>query len=319
MSNLSKIFDAVRCGDVEKVRQLVHSHQELVKDSTMRNLLCTACSHGHTNVVRLLISLGADLRGIYHQGRHRKYTLLALAASNNHNELVMTLVREYKCDPNDGVSLHTAGHLGMVNNLICLGADVENTDASGNRPLHEAIRTDHQIVAQTLFSCYTCNPNAKNNQGVTPLHVACELGDMSMVRTLIEYGANTKNKDIHDHTPLATAVDNDHKETVSALVREFGCNPNDGIHLACRNGQSGMMDILVRLGAKGVRGNTPLHDVARKLFTYYKRKPSARTDQAITPLHIACELDSMSMVKTLIEYGGNLDNKDAHGYTPLLC
>jgi ankyrin repeat protein/GTPase SAR1 family protein len=207
------------------------------------------------------------------------------------------LVKEFGCDPNDGASLYLAcedNNLSMVKTLIDCGAD----------------------------------PNARNNKGITPLHIACQLGNLSMVKTLIDSGANLENKDARGYTPLALAVLNDHKGTVSALVKEFGCDPNDGVslHVACREGNLDIVSILICLGADvgntGVRGNTPLHEAIRtenvaQTLLKHKSNPNARNNQGITPLHIACGLGNMSMVKTLIDCGANLENKNASGYTPL--
>ena len=56
-----------------------------------------------------------------------------------------------------------------------------------------------------------------------PLKAACARGNLSMVRSLVEHGAD---RDSGIHTPLALAVIHHHESIVSALLNEFGCDPN---------------------------------------------------------------------------------------------
>ena len=170
------LFKSVSHGDVEKTKTILQSNSEVdinkTVDSKGRNLLHLACEHGHINMVRWLVSLGADVNmsGYY----YRKFTPLLLAVLNNHPNIVTELVSEFGCDPNDGVSLHTAcehGDLSMVKTLIECGASVYSRDAYGNTPLHATAKNQRKETTQALLKYLIGDPNIKNAEGRTPLHI----------------------------------------------------------------------------------------------------------------------------------------------------
>ncbi|XP_042483218.1 potassium channel SKOR-like isoform X1 [Macadamia integrifolia] len=144
-------------------------------------------------------------------------------------------------DPNkidyDGRSpLHLAasrGYEDITNFLIQKGVDFNISDKFGNTPLLEAIKNGHDRVASLLVKegaslnidnvgSYLCNvvirgdsdflkrllangidPNSKDYDHRTPLHVAAAEGLYLMAKILIEAGANVLSKDRWGHTPLA--------------------------------------------------------------------------------------------------------------------
>jgi ankyrin repeat protein len=145
---------------------------------------------------------------------------------------------------------------------------VECKDVKGMTPLAVAVQYGHTSIASALMSEFGFDPN----DGVS-LHTACRRGNLSVVKILIDHGANVECKDVEGMTPLAVAVKCDHTSIytsiVSALVSEFGCDPNDGVslHTACRCGSLSMVKILLDHGAdvecKDVNGDTPLHCAIR--------------------------------------------------------
>ena len=326
------LFEFVSLGDVEKTKTILHSHSEVdinhTVDSKGRNLLHVACEHGHINMVRCLVSLGADvnLSGFY-------YTPLFIAVLNNHTSIVSALVSEFGCDPNDGESLHTAckhGNLSMVKTLIECGASIYSRDAYGNTPLHATARNERKETTQALLNYLTGDPNIKNVERRTPLHIACVCGNLDGVKLLIKHGARVNVKDIHDSTPLSLAVLHNHTSIVSALVSEFGCDPNDGesLHTACKHGNLSMVKTLIECGAsiysRDAYGNTPLHATARNerkettqaLLNYLTGDPNIKNVER-TPLHIACVCGNLDGVKLLIKHGARVNVKDIHDSTPL--
>jgi hypothetical protein len=79
-------------------------------------------------------------------------TALELAVLRNRTSIVSALLSEFGCDPNDGVSLHTAcrhGNLIVVKILID-GANVECKNVKGTTPAVAAY--DHTGIVLALVS-----------------------------------------------------------------------------------------------------------------------------------------------------------------------
>ena len=329
------LFESVRHGDVEEAKTILQSVSEVdinhTSDTQGRTLLHLACEHGHINMVRWLVSLGADVNMAGHY--HIKSTPLSLAVLKNHTSIVSALVSEFGCDPNDGVSLHRAckhGNLRMVKTLLEHGASVNDNsvDVDGNTLLHLAAKNE---TMQALFK--DIDHNIKNKEGRTPLHIACVYGNLNGVKQLIEQGAKVNAKDNCNKTPLSLAILNNHTGIVSALLKLFECDPNDGVslHTACEHGDLSMVKTLIECGAsvysysRDVYGNTPLHATARNernettqaLLKYLTGGPNIINAEGRTPLHIACMCGNLGGVKLLIKHGARVDVKDIQSNTPL--
>ena len=321
------LFESVSLGDVEKVKTILQSTSEVdinkTVDSKGRNLLHLACEHGHINMVRLLVSLGADVNKSGHS--YRKFTPLSLAVLNNHTSIVSALVSEFGCNCNDRVSLHTAcehDDLSMVKTLIECGASVYSRDVYGNTLLHATARNQRKETTQALLKYLTGDPNIKNAEGRTPLHIACVCGNLDGVKLFIKHGASVNVKDNHSNTPFSLAVLNNHTSIVSALVSEFGWNPNEGLDRACLHGtlSLGMTKTLIECGA-----NTLLHLTAKygrnetmqALIKDFESDPNIKSKEGKTPLHIACRWGNLDGVKLLIKHGASVNDLDTHSNTPL--
>ncbi|XP_016651101.1 PREDICTED: potassium channel SKOR-like [Prunus mume] len=131
--------------------------------------------------------------------------------------------------------------------LIDQGADAEISDKFGNTPLLEAIKHGHDQVASLLvkagasltiddagdFLCITVarrnldllkrllandiNPNAKNYDQRTALHVAASEGLYPMAEFLLEAGASVLSKDRWGSTPLDEARIGGNKKLIKLL------------------------------------------------------------------------------------------------------
>ena len=95
----------------------------------------------------------------------------------------------------------------------------------------------------------TVDPNAKNSDGNTALHLACKNENSKAVQLLVRDGrCNLNEKDGSGNTPqlLHWAVRHRDKELVQLLVKDERCNPNEknsrgdtALHAACRQIDTG--------------------------------------------------------------------------------
>jgi ankyrin repeat protein len=90
--------------------------------------------------------------------------------------IIRELVREFRCDPNDGISLHKAceyGNLSMIELLIECGARVnEDVNKHGETILTTAVRGNKIDRVKVLVSEYGCDTDVRGRRGRSLLHVA---------------------------------------------------------------------------------------------------------------------------------------------------
>ncbi|KAK9278551.1 hypothetical protein L1049_028122 [Liquidambar formosana] len=192
----------------------------------------------------------------FHIGMHESELAMRVnfAAFNGDLYLLKRLV-EAGADPSktdyDGRSpLHLAaskGYEDLTLFLIQQGVGINISDNFGNTPLLEAIKNGHDQVASLLVKagasltiddagsclCVTVarrdldflkrvlangiNPNAKNYDLRTPLHIAASEGLFSMANLLLEAGASVLSKDRWGNTPLDEARIGGNKNLIKLL------------------------------------------------------------------------------------------------------
>lgn len=152
-----------------------------------------------------------------------------------------------------------SGTIGIVRLLLENGASPNSQDNDGLSPLHVAVskcafKSDRWYrLYREIFGYVVSRAdiNISDINGVSPLHLAAELGDVESIRTLIEYGAWVNIQDHQGETPLFYAVRENQNQAIKALVEEFGINMDmvneDEEHILdlCRSiGQPSLTDLV---------------------------------------------------------------------------
>ncbi|KAJ1394254.1 RmlC-like jelly roll fold [Sesbania bispinosa] len=126
------------------------------------------------------------------------------------------------------------GHLDLLKGLIGSGADPNKTDYDGRSPLHISaskgyVDISHFLVEQgvninlqeldLLKRVLACgiNPNAKNYDQRTPLHIAASEGLYTIAELLVEAGASVLSKDRWGNTPLHCARTGGNRNMIKML------------------------------------------------------------------------------------------------------
>ena len=172
--------------------------------------LWAAAFTGHLDVVKLLIERNADVDGRTSTGS----TPLRVAAHEGHLDIVRCLVEsgayvnartQYKGTPI--MAACDYGHLSIISYLINKGAFVDLQDADGKTALYGAIERSHlEVVSQLLALGASQLPN---NQGLTPLFLACDKGSIEIVEYLINRPECTKEQRIDALELLGATIAND--------------------------------------------------------------------------------------------------------------
>lgn len=151
--------------------------------------LIAAAAAGHTKLVPLLVSHGADLETADLNGRTPIF------------HAVM------------------AGHMGPAAALLKAGADAGALDKEGCAPIIYATRMEFlEMVALLAVHRASVDLNVTDAKGWTPLHLAAGHGRTAIVDLLLSQGASIRVQDSDGRTPLMLAAKNGHLSICTALL-----------------------------------------------------------------------------------------------------
>lgn len=102
--------------------------------------------------------------------------------------------------------------------LLDRGASTMTQDASGNKPIHFAVKSRAQACLRRLLSS-DADVNAVNHMDETPLFVACKFGFHGVSRTLLRAGADPEKENKFATAPLDEAASNGSSSLVDLLRR----------------------------------------------------------------------------------------------------
>ncbi|KAH0568065.1 transient receptor potential channel pyrexia-like [Cotesia glomerata] len=157
----------------------------------------------------------------------------------------------------------------------------------------------------------------------TCLLVACWLGQIEIVKALLQRGTNISIRDGHGRTPLHLAACAGHVKIIEILLKH-GANPNDwdfnkeytALHCAAAIGNLSSVKCLIKSGGNvdaGLPGRTPLHyavmsNAADCVEALLKAGASPNNPQVYTetPLHAAASLGAACSVSLLLHYGADV-------------
>lgn len=319
-------------------------HKLGVQDVDGMTALQWAAGHGHTLLVKLSISSGAEIDKPSRWMRNR--TALHSAASQNHVAVIDILAKHGASisikDSCWRTPLHLAalfGHVEATTTLLKLGADMTCTDKNMETPAHTAAHEGRigclKAFVDAGFDFNTRGPehrtllhyaaygtvemaeyllrqreakviiNVQDSFGETPLHSVMGIDPTGeKMKLLLRHGADAGVMDYHGDTPVQKAVRLGNVEAARACVKA-GC------------------DVRIR----GFMDRTILHDAAqvgKEMVEYLLREGggraiiNAKDSVGSTPLHlVACSgVDVAETVGVLVRYGADTGVEDSEGFTP---
>ena len=314
------LMAAARTGSADLVRLLVEYGADVNAKETWRGqtALMWAIGEKHLPVVRILIENGADIYAKTGKG----FTPFLFAVRGGDFDIVRALVAAGADVNETGGEGTTAlavaivnAHFELASFLLDEGAD-PNADMPGGSALHAVTRTrnyeygtvvrpaavqtgnmDALALARKLIE-YGADVNARiekplprqggfdNNylrlNGATPFLMAARAADPTLMRLLLEYGAD----------PTLSTTDN-----VTPLMVAAGMGYVQGQSIGAPEPRLEAVQLLLDLGA----------DVNAKTLKIEE-----------TAMHGAATGGVNAVVELLYEHGASLDAKDKDGTTPLM-
>jgi hypothetical protein len=134
----------------------------------------------------------------------------------------------HETDENNWTALHNACYLGnveLVKKLLSMGADVLSSTIHGQTPLHFAVQSCNPEIVKCILKLGPDVNAATSGEKVTPLHLACSHngGNMTIVKMLIDKGANVSALNILERTPLHFAGSAGRPD-IGSLLMKHGCD-----------------------------------------------------------------------------------------------
>jgi len=276
----------------------------LVLDSG-QTALHYAASRGQTGLLRLLVSLGANINAVDQPGN----TPLHRAVEN--------------------------GDLEAAGFLLDQGADVNAKDFSNNTTLHLGLTARNALDTVNFLLARGAQPNLKNTSGNTPLHLVVGLSlPPEVAKALVAKGADVNARNKQGNSALLDAVKEANRDLIIVLLA-LGANPFAG-----NNADESPLSESIKAGTENLgwlitetnkslrddNGNTALH-LAVQLGNYpaavayllsIGSNPNERNKKGQSPLHLALAARNLTTAQALFQAGADVYLLDNAGLSPLV-
>ncbi|KAM6286793.1 85/88 kDa calcium-independent phospholipase A2 isoform 2-T3 [Spheniscus humboldti] len=269
---------------------------------------------------------------------HPSWSLAHVAVEMGHRESfrhnhVLSCVNS--TDSEDGCTpLHLAcrkGDMECLLELLECHARVDITDRNGETVFHYAVRGNSPQTIELLGRTPTAGLDHLSHEGLTALHLACQLGKEDMVRSLLKCHASCSVMGTLGY-PIHTALKFSQKGCAQAILEvdasqvrskdpRYEATP---LHWAKK---AEMTRLLLEYGSEvnltSRTADMALHiavkrgrfDCAMVLLTHGAHT-NARGQDGNTPLHLAMKHDHLDMIKAIVVFGGDVEIPNDFGETP---
>ena len=291
-------------GKVDVIHNLIQRGEDInAANSSGITPLMMASYHGNTDIGKLLLKNNAEV-----------------SVPNALEETALS----YAIDANS---------LRMVDFLIGHGASVNRRYSDGGTLCHR-LTTLHKLDILTRVVNYGGDINCQNQDGITPLMIACQMGFFDLVKYFVELNVSRNKTCANDYDAISYALFSDHTE-ILGLLNDLSKNPPEDSQVArscmphnhhrfetsehdspffeaCVAGELSVVQDLCRAGQNiNVRNNDDVN--ALHYASYHGHNDltqwlldngaliNCRTNNGVTPLMIAVREGQEDIVELLIK------------------
>ncbi|KAJ6249289.1 ankyrin repeat and socs box protein [Anaeramoeba flamelloides] len=333
-----KFFELIKNGQLEQVRKCLQTGiHPFVENHKGQTGLYLSSKLGNLDLTKIFLSY--ETRNTINGKRSFESFLSAIRKGNLR---VIELFLLNHLNPNQKTSegstaLHIAtktGNLQVVFLLIEWGSYISSLDRDKRTPLMLAAKYGKYEIVQ-LFLNNDVNLEKKDKYGCNALYLSCESGNVQIAQELILAGACLNTKSDKGNFPLYLASHQGNNLLTQLLLTSGayvdqtyeGWTP---LLIACQNGsleivktlldhnanlhyydpKDGFSAIFISIENKHV-------DVFLELF-HRKADLQSVNFYSETPIHIACQVGGLEIIKIMIENKVDFDIKDENDMTPLM-
>ncbi|XP_072178739.1 uncharacterized protein [Diadema setosum] len=355
LANLQALLNELDDNDVNNE---INEH-----DGKNYSALHYAAQSDNVEMVRLLVNRGADVNDI---GEASRRPLHFAAAARKEKDQTKSEVGKRLSKLPEGAKrrMSKAPSDSVTRILVNGGAEVNAQDNRGRTPLYIAASLGNSETASHLLESEAIDIECEDQRGITALLAACFYGKTDVALMLINKGAKLNVWDDNFDTPLHFALREGNKKVarriiekgkqekcLSELLVETNQNVVAPIHEAVRYGHKDLVQLALEhvgtgqrdeidneekddddsdsddedvLNYGGENDNTPLHEaciVGRlemvKMLCEKGAKINVQNWDYLSPLHFACANNHQQVAEYLIEKGAIMSLADDEGLTPL--
>src|SRR5262252_1399879 len=207
--------------------------------------------------------------------------------------------------------------------MIRAGADVNEAQPDGTRPIHWAVyRLDYDVMDALIAK--KAKVDVTNEFGSTPLAEATKQGDARMVKTLLAAGSGTEGANADGQTALMISIKNGDLQIFNMLI-DAGAKVNVAEKVqeqtplmwaatAARNAPE-MVKVLIAKDAN-VNARAKFNDWPGQITS--EPRAQYHTYGGLTPLLYAARGGCYACVEALVGTGADVNMPNNEGMTPLM-
>ncbi len=297
----AEIHDAVKNGDLEKVKSLVEIDSQFVdlKDSNGMTPLMWAAQKMKYELLKYLVTKGADVNAT---DTDNNTALDSIAFRGDLEAAKLLLAHKARVDIGVTPLFYAAmaGHGDIVRLLVELGAPLEIRDSYQRTPLLIAARERGGIDVIRILVENGANINAVDMFGDTPLSLAAWRGYEDIVDYLIAKKAQIATQGEMGTNLMVYSINKKLWNLYQKIIADGGDIAN-----LCPMGMS-LLHIAAKGGSDKIAGDLLNKGIAvngKDIFGY-------------SPLHYAAKYARLSVVEMLVDSGATMNAKTVLGETP---
>lgn len=318
--NITPVYCSMTSDNYDMIAFLINIANINIVDDEHNTLLHIAVKRDNFIIADLLIKKGLDVNA---SNRYLKTPIFYALEIESYERVTL------EKDVFKIVKMNNINNIELFKLLILNGALINLKDAQESSLFHVC---RHYDIFKHLIE-YGLDVNEKNINGIVPLHITTQRGNLEIVKLLLDNGANVNETTVLGDSALHYAIQHEYEEIVKLLIDKgadinlVNKNKISPIHRAINIESLSLIKYLVKKGVNlDVKNNNGLNilsivssfnNLPMIKFLFRQHQINEQSDLKFTALHFATFKGNFSVSKFLIEHGADLNIPDNKGRTPI--